>query len=184
MRGIWIFFVIILVLTTAGFAIVWLAGMNIPEKHDITREFEIQESPHTIWYLLADYAGYSNWREDIRFLVTLPPTKMDSLHSWREYEMNGHNISYVMVESSFPRYIAFETLDDGEDPIGRWDISISKMEDGCAVSIRERGISEGPFHRFSKKYLNRAKLKADVISRSIQERYQHPEEEKRVTIWN
>ncbi len=183
MRKVWIFFVMISLLVIASVAVVGLAGMNIPKKHDISREIELKESPHTIWYLLADYAGYSKWRSDIRFLVSLPPSNADSFPTWREYEMNGHNVSYVMVESEFPQYIAFETVDDGIHPIGRWDINILKSVDGCTVHIREREIGKNPFQRFKNKYLSKRKRKADIISASLLKRYPTNGEMKKETVW-
>lgn len=130
-------------------AMMALIGALLPVKHYATRKARFNQTPETIYALLA---GPSDWRGGVKASGTLPDK--NGRRQWWEQDNHGHKIAYELVEDSPPTRRVTRIADAGLPYGGTWTFEIaSAAAGGSQVRIAEAGEVYNVFFRFLSRFV-------------------------------
>jgi len=135
--------------TVAGLAAV--VGLTLPEQHQIARSARIGAPPATVFKIIANVAGYPDWRSDVS-KVELQPG--DDAFRFTEYSTERPEPIRYRIESADPPRLLRITTDDDSLPFGgTWTYLLQPFDSGTSVTITEDGRIRNPIFRVIAKVL-------------------------------
>jgi len=129
-------------------ALMALVGSLLPVKHYATREARFNQSPETIYSVLA---GPPEWRTDVKASGTLPDK--NGHKQWWEQDRHGKKIAYELVEDSPPTRRVTRIADAGLPYGGTWIVAIAPVTGGSEVRIAEAGEIYNVVFRFLARFV-------------------------------
>ena len=125
---------------------VFVGGLLLPERHDITRRLVLSRTPEAVWFALTDSAEVRRWRADLIDLQRFEDRS--GRPTWREIRDDG--IGVVVESAAWDPPARLLTLRTPEQPATAttWEFTIERVPEGVALTLSERGRIENPVRRF------------------------------------
>lgn len=125
---------------------VFVGGLLLPERYDITRRLVLSRTPEAVWFALTDSAAVRRWRSD---LIDLQRLEDRNGHpAWREIRDDGVG---VVVESAAwdpPVHLLLRRTAEREATATEWEYTVERAPEGVALTLVERGRIANPVRRF------------------------------------
>jgi uncharacterized protein YndB with AHSA1/START domain len=163
---------IVLVALFALFAT--LVGKRQPVSHTVSRALRLNQSPETVWPVLADFEGQITWQPFLQSTRRLPDR--DGKETWEmKYKGAGSPpMTLVVTESTPPRRLV-RTIDDAKQVFsGRWEFDLTPVEGGCRLAITEFGTIPNPFFRGMWKLFSNPEQYLDQYLKALAVRFGEP----------
>lgn len=134
-------------------ALMALIGALLPVKHYATRKARFNQTPETIYSLLAGSVqdGPSGWRSGVKASGPLPDK--NGRRHWWEQDSHGHKIAYELLEDSPPSRRVTRIADAALPYGGTWTFDIAPVAAGSEVRITEAGEVYNVFFRFLSRFV-------------------------------
>lgn len=123
-----------------------VVGMFLPRRHTVSRRVVIQQPREVIWARIADFAGQTAWRPDVK-----RPVRLDDLNGhevWRE----AGDMVLETVESSPPERLVRRIVPDRMFG-GAWTVTLRQAPGGTEVAVTEAGEVYHPFFRTVSRFI-------------------------------
>jgi hypothetical protein len=128
--------------------LVIVIGWLLPQNHVAVRRARYKQRPEAIWETIS---GPPSWRPDVKSYEMLPLA--DGRVQWREVDRHGDSILFERVEASPPQRLVTRIADPKLPFGGTWTYEIVPSEDGCMLTITERGEVYNPVFRFMSRFI-------------------------------
>jgi len=138
--------VVILLLLIAVTVVCRYLGSQLPEEHQIVQMAQFRVPPDSVWSALTDYTAYPLWRRGVSAVELMP--LREGLPVWREYDNRGQKMSFQVSAMDPPRQLVIEIIDQDTPYTGSWEFFIEPIDQGCAITITERGRIHHNIMRF------------------------------------
>jgi len=129
----------------------FVGGVLLPERYDITRRLVLSRTPEAVWFALTDSAAVRRWRTD---LIDLQRLEDRNGHpAWREIRDDGVG---VVVESAAwdpPVHLLLLRTPERQPAPTEWEYIIERAPEGVALTLVERGRITNPVRRFVVQFL-------------------------------
>lgn len=125
---------------------VFVGGLLLPERYEITRRLVLSRTPEAVWFALTDSAAMRRWRTDLIDLQRLADRRGHP--AWREIRDDGIG---VVVESAAwdpPVHLLTLRTQEQQATATEWEYTIERVPEGVALTLSERGRIENPVRRF------------------------------------
>jgi uncharacterized protein YndB with AHSA1/START domain len=131
---------------------VMLIGSLLPEDHVASRTLTLQETPHSIWQVITDFASQPKWHPEVKRVERLPD--FDGHEVWLEEYQRSMRIPLETIESDANRRLVRRIADHNLPFGGVWEYNLTPTTDGgCQLTITERGRVRNPFFRFMSRFV-------------------------------
>ncbi len=132
-------------------ALVTLVGALLPKGHEATRTARFRQPPEAVWQVITDFQASSSWRTDLRSVERLPD--LNGHPVWKEVDKQGQALPLEVVEQVPPRLMVTRIADPDLPFGGTWTWEIAPDDDGCSLTITERGEVRNPIFRFVARFV-------------------------------
>jgi hypothetical protein len=148
----WVFIVVIVLVGVVAAA--WVIGLLLPKGHTAARTLRLKQRPEVVWSVIADSQSAPSWRLNVVKVERL--ADMNGHPFWRETYKNGETLPLEIVESVPPKRLVGRIADPKLPFGGTWTYEIATVEEGCTVTITERGEVYNPIFRLVSRFMNQA----------------------------
>ena len=148
----WVFMVVIVLVGVAAAA--WVIGLLLPQGHTAARTLRLKQRPEVVWSVVADSQAAPTWRLNVAKVERLADENGHPV--WRETYKNGETLPLEIVESVAPKRLVGRIADPKLPFGGTWTYEIALVEEGCTVTITERGEVYNPIFRLVSRFTNQA----------------------------
>lgn len=137
---------------TVGLVILVVAiGALLPKQHVVIRKARFTQSPDILWQALIDYQAMPTWHPSTQRVERLPDR--DGHPVWREVDKRGEGIAYETMEQVPPRRLVRRIADPTLPFGGNWTLDLTPVDNGCEITITERGEVYNPIFRFVSRFI-------------------------------
>jgi Polyketide cyclase / dehydrase and lipid transport len=126
--------------------VVIVTGMLLPKTHLVSRSLMMKAAPDELWPLISDFDNVSTWHPQVIQAERLPDHFGREV--WRESYKDGSSLKLETMESLPPRRLVRSIADESGPFTGRWEFDITPAEEGCRLTITEKGEISNPLFRF------------------------------------
>ena len=130
--------------------IAWAVGAALPVAHTATVSARIDAPPSDVWRLIADPAGFPEWRPDVESVTVLDRDSAGL--SWREALGTGV-MTFETTAWDPPRRMTARIADEGLPFGGTWTYTIEPDGAGAVLTITEDGEVYNPLFRFMSRFV-------------------------------
>ncbi|CAN5204911.1 hypothetical protein BH20VER2_BH20VER2_17100 [soil metagenome] len=136
---------VLMALVGIGYAI----GLAIPAEQTHTRTINLQQTPETIFAVLADVEKMPSWNEGLEKVEVIPP--IDG-HEASRHTFKGNLQMTIVTAASHPPSHLIRSMGDEEGPfVGSWTYNIILAPGGSEVALTEDSEVRNPFTRLMMK---------------------------------
>jgi uncharacterized protein YndB with AHSA1/START domain len=122
-----------------------IVGLLLPKGHVVARTVRFKRSPAEVWRLITAFADQPDWRSELSKVERMPDR--DGREVWNELRSDGWGMPLQTTEL-VPEQRLVRTIADPKLPFGgTWTYELSPRDDGCELTITERGEVYNPFFR-------------------------------------
>lgn len=150
-------------------AVVAAVGAALPQQHVAVRSARIRERPLNVWQTITDFPSEPSWLPTVKAVERL--ADRDGHAVWREVDSSGESMSYETVEFVPPRRLVRRIAEEGLPFGGTWTIEITEVDDGCVVTIMERGEVYNPIFRFVARFVIGYTASIDAYLKALGRRF-------------
>ena len=140
----WLFVVIGIILSLLFLVVV--TGMLLPKTHVVSRSLMMKAAPDELWPIISDFQNVSTWHPQVVQAERLPDHFGQEV--WRESYKDGSSLKLETMESLPPRRLVRSIAHEHGPFAGRWEFDVVPGEEGCRLTITERGEISNPLFRF------------------------------------
>ena len=127
-----------------------LVGWFLPQGHVATRSARLNQSPQTVYAVIADVASYPQWWADVSRVEMLEATNGRT----RFRQHTGMDAVIFEVEEDVPPRRFGTRIADPDQPFGgTWTFELTPEGAGTRVTITERGEVFNPIFRFMSRFV-------------------------------
>jgi uncharacterized protein YndB with AHSA1/START domain len=126
-------------------AVVYIAGLVIPQNHTASRSAVVSQPPERVWAVITDVPVFPSWRKDVAVVEQLP--SRDGKRMWKEVMKNRDALTFEAETEEPPRHLVVRITDKGLPFGGSWDYVIVPEGTGSRITITENGEIYNPVFR-------------------------------------
>jgi hypothetical protein len=143
--GILAWMLVLLSVLLALGAAMFVTGMFLPKTKIVARSMASKASVSQAWQLISDFQNLPAWHPEVIRVERLPDHYGREV--WRETYKDGSLLKLETVERLPPRRLV-RRLADAKGPFaGQWEFEITAVEEGCRLTITEKGQVPNPLFR-------------------------------------
>src|SRR4051812_19066446 len=131
---------------------VLIVGWSLPVKHRASRSVHLAASPHAVFAIVTDVAGFPRWRSGIARVEVLASADGGAVTRFREHSGDGA-LTYDIVERVPDRRMVTRIADTGLPFGGQWTYEIEPDGSGTRLTLTEDGEVYNPVFRFVSRFV-------------------------------
>ncbi len=121
-----------------------VAGMLLPEQHELTRTLTLSRTPDAVWRAITDSVRLRSWRTDLERLEHVADS--GGLDRWKETARDGSETKVTVVTSEEPVHLV--TRRATSKSLLEWEYVIGRSPEGVFLVVTQRGWIPGRTERF------------------------------------
>lgn len=117
--------------------ILWIIGSLMPRDHVVSRTLKLKQPVDAVWGVISDYDRHGEWQSGYTNVKRGPDRNGKPI-----YTMNagGMAMTLELTEIAPPSKLISTIADDALPFGGTWTWELAPTDEGCALTITERGF--------------------------------------------
>jgi uncharacterized protein YndB with AHSA1/START domain len=144
--GILVWILIVMGVLLGLLVLIFVTGMLLSKAHVVSRSLKIKAPPDKLWPVIGDFENVPTWHPQVIQVERLPDHHGREV--WRETYKGGYRITLETTECLPPRRLIRSIAAEKGPFTGCWEFEITPAEEGCRLTITEKGEVSNPVFRF------------------------------------
>ncbi|HEX5634594.1 MAG TPA: SRPBCC family protein [Gemmatimonadales bacterium] len=153
-------------------AVLFVGGLLLPERYEISRRLVVSRPPEAVWYALTDSLSLRRWRKDLIALERVGDR--NGWPVWREIGDDGVGTEVEVVEATPPAHLRLRRQGERARGTTEWEYLLERVPEGIALTVVERGTISSPVRRFLVQFLAGAHGRLDRQLAGLAEHLDEP----------
>lgn len=133
-----------LLLLAVAFLTALIAGMLLPERHELTRTLTLSRTPDAVWRAITDSVRLRSWRTNLTSLERIADSA--GAERWREMSQDGSRTTVTVIAAEAPVHLV--TRRATSKSLLEWEYIIGRSPEGVFIAVTQRGWIPGRPERF------------------------------------